>query len=264
MLYTFIVCYGEVTQTGMIVATTLIYFINILVFYLYDSLASSYIKIAETTILEKEREFYYHQCSMMQASTEELRAFRHDLKNQLIGVTELIKAGNEENAKKMLETMYEKVSMKTLFSATGNIPIDSIINYKLQNVGNEQIQVETDIRIPADFEIDISDCITILGNLLDNALYALKQVEKSKRYLQLKLVYEKGVLMLRCVNPYVTQVQYENGKIVSAKEDRETHGFGLKNIEYTVKKYNGCMEIQHENHKFVVDILLYLSVDRKK
>ena len=63
---------------------------------------------------------------------------------------------------------------------------------------------------------------------------------------------------------YVAEVRYENGKIVSTKTDRREHGFGLKNIEAVAKKYNGCMNVNHNDGVFVVDVLLYLTVDCKK
>lgn len=264
ILYVFIIHSEDVTQIKVIVAAVLIYLVNIIAFYLYDSLAVSYMKISEATVLEKERELYFNQCTMMQNSTNELRAFRHDIKNQLIGVSELISGGKYEEAKKLVGGLSGKLNTKLLFSTTGNIPMDSIINYKLQNTGNEQIRVETEIAIPAEFDMDIADCITVLGNLLDNALYALQQVEEQERYLKLKVVFDKGRLMIQCANPYVTEVQYEKGRIVSAKTDRTMHGFGLKNIESVAKKYGGYMNVNHGDGTFIVDVLLYLPVDCKK
>lgn len=254
----------DVTQTEVIVATILILLVNVTTFYLYDSLAANYIKLSEAAVLEKERELYYNQCTMMQTSTNELRAFRHDLKNQLIGVSELMGVGKYEEAKELVGGLSGKLNTKILFSTTGNIPIDSIINYKLQSAGNEQIRVEAEIAVPEDFGMNISDSITVLGNLLDNALYAVRQVEESERYLKLKVVFDKERLIIHCANPYATEVRYENGKIVSTKTDRREHGFGLKNVEAVAKKYNGCMNVNHNDGVFVVDVLLYLTNDCKK
>lgn len=264
VLFAFIVNSSDVAQSEVIVAAVLILMVNVVTFYLYDSLAASYLKLAESAVLEKERELYYNQCTMMQDSTNELRAFRHDLKNQLIGVSELMGAENYEEAKTLVSELSGKLNAKSLFSTTGNVPMDSIINYKLHNTGNEQVRVETEISVPAEINMGVSDCITILGNLLDNALFAVYKVGEDKRYLKLKVVFDKGCLMIQCTNPYVTEVQYKDGKIVSAKKNQKEHGFGLKNIEAVVEKYSGCMEICHENGVFAVDVVLYLPVDCKK
>jgi sensor histidine kinase YesM len=50
-------------------------------------------------------------------------------------------------------------------------------------------------------------------------------------------------------------VQYKNDEIVSAKG--EGHGYGLRNIRRSVDKYNGFMEIGHENGLFSVVLFLY-------
>ncbi|MBR2407807.1 MAG: GHKL domain-containing protein [Lachnospiraceae bacterium] len=264
VLHLFIAQSKDVTQIEVIIAAILIYLVNVTAFYLYDSLADSYIKLAENAVMEKERELYYNQCIMMQTSTNELRAFRHDLKNQMISVSELMSAERYEEAKELMGELSGKLNTKTLFGMTGNIPIDSIINYKLQSAGNEQIRVDAEIAVPEELNMDISDSITVLGNLLDNALYALQQIEESKRYLKLKVMFDKGRLMIHCANPYVTEVRYENGEIISTKSDRKEHGFGLKNIEAVAEKYNGCMNVNHNDGVFTVDVLLYLTFDCKK
>lgn len=250
---------GHVTQFTLTLSVALIFLLTILVFYLYDSLALSYIKIAETAVLEKEKELYYNQCHIMQNSTKDLQAFRHDLNNQFAVISELLDAEKYDSVKTHVQGLLKKTGDKMIYSTTGHTPIDSIINYKLQNAVNNHIKVQTEVVVPMDLEIDISDIITIIGNLLDNSLYALKQLPEHKRTLTLKIMYSRERLFIQVSNPYLTKVQYENGEIITAKDDKQNHGFGLKNIEKAVEKYNGFMEINHENMTFTVDILLYLS-----
>lgn len=264
VLYVFVVQYGNVTQTIVFLTAIIIFLINFMTFFLYDSLAKSYMKLSEATILEKEREFYFNQCTLMQNSTNDLRALRHDIKNQMIGISQLLDAAQYEDAKELVEKISGKLNAKKLFSTTGNIPLDSIINYKLQCAENEQVKVETEIVVPDELNIDIADSITILGNVLDNAIYALKQVKKTERYLKLKVTYTKGCLIIQCENPYETELQYKNGKLISSKSDKNEHGFGLKNIEATAQKYNGNMNISHENSVFVIKVALFLPIHCKK
>lgn len=259
-----IILSGDTTQTKMLVAVGIIYFVNIVVFYLYDSLAASYIKIAESAILQKERELYLNQCHLMQNSTEELRSFRHDLKNQLIVALDLMEKEQYGEAQNLLEILAGKIQAKAIYSQTGNMPIDSLINYKLQTAENEFIRVETEIAIPKDLEIEASDSIIILGNLLDNALEALKSVEKEERFLNIKMVYDKECLILRMENSYGTDICEENGKIISTKACPQKHGYGLKNVEKAVEKYDGYMELHHENGIFTVEVMVFVPIYCKK
>ena len=255
---------GQLSQVQLITGISVVYFLNITTFYLYDSLASSYKKLSETVVMEKEKELYFRQCEMMQDSTEELRAFRHDLNNQLIAVTGLLEAGKDLEAARLLSELTGKTRTYALHSTTGNVPVDSIVNYKLQNAMKEKITVESEVRVPQDLEMEVSDCITILGNLLDNAITAVTMLPEEKRFLRLKVVYDRGRLIVRCENPYCQEIVCQNGEIVSSKQNQSEHGIGLKNVERVVEKYMGCMNIYHENQTFLVEILIFLSNSYEK
>lgn len=249
---------GNASQIKVILSVIMIFILNIIAFYLYDSLTYAYVKIANTTVLEKEKELYCKQCEIMQSSTKDLQAFRHDLKNQFIVVSELLESYNYEAAKSQIDMLSDKINKKIIYSTSGNIAIDGIINYKLQNAINEQINVNVDIAIPCDLNVEISDIVTIFGNLLDNALYAVMQIPENERSISIKTIYSNKRLFIQVVNPYNSEVYYENGEIVTSKNNREKHGYGLKSIEKAVDKYDGYMEINHNSGFFSVDILLYL------
>jgi len=62
-----------------------------------------------------------------------------------------------------------------LYSTSGNIVVDSIINYKLRSISDWNVAVTVDIVIPTELPIEIVDLSTILTNLLDNAVQALQR-----------------------------------------------------------------------------------------
>lgn len=249
----------NVTQAKVVISVILILLLNITAFYLYDLLAAAYAQIAKTEILKIENELYCKQCEIMQSSTEDLQAFRHDINNQFIAVYNLLEAGEYDSAKDQVANLSDKIKVKIIYSTTGNIAIDGIINYKLQGAVNEQISVNTEIAVPYDLNIEIYDIITILGNLIDNALCALKELVEMERSLSLKLIYNRDRLIVRVSNPYMTEIRYENGKIITSKNDSHHYGYGLKNVEKIVEKYDGYMEINHDNNIFTVDILLFVN-----
>lgn len=238
-------------------SATLIFALNAIVYFLNKSLSVNYIKNAEMTLLAKENELYCRQCEIMKSSTDDLQSFRHDLNNQFIAMSELLSAKKYDEVQNMLNSLYKQTQASEIYSNTGNTAIDSIINYKFQNALNDNITVETQIAVPSDIKIDTVDIITILGNLLDNAITAVMQTEK--RCILLKLAYTKGRLVIRVSNTYSNEIRYSGDDIITTKSDTENHGYGLKNIADTVEKYNGYMNITHSDRKFTVDILLYLE-----
>lgn len=248
----------SVSQVQAIISIVLMFVLNITAFYLYDSLAESYAQKSKFALIEKENELYCKQCELMQTSTQELQAFRHDLNNQFVAMNELLIKGRYNDLKIHLQTLAKLTGERTVYSTTGNVAVDGIINYKLQNAMINHIRVTADVAVPSELSIEIADIITILGNLFDNALSAIMQLPEEERSLSLKLVYGQERLIISMSNPYKTDVRYENGEIVTTKKDTRNHGFGIKNIEKVVEKYNGYMEITHDNQIFTTDLLLYL------
>lgn len=248
-----------ITQVGILFSLALGFLLDLTAFYMYDSLALSYSEKARLSVLEKENELYSKQCKLMQKSTEDLQSFRHDLSNQFAVVLELMERKKYDLAQSQIATFTTQLNYSMIYSTTGNTVIDGLINYKLQCAVNDHIKVISDIVLPYDLYINTIDIVTILGNLLDNAISALQEIPESDRKLTLKIVYSKDRLIIHMSNPYKGEIQYQNGEIITSKQDNANHGFGLKNVEKTVDKYDGYLEINTISGIFNVDILLHIS-----
>ena len=248
----------NLTKVEAVGSVSLLFAVNIIAFYLYDSLAENYIKKSKLALLQKENELYSRQCEIMQSSTEDLQAFRHDMSNQLIILNHLLEEGKDEEARRQLDQLSRFIKGKVIYSTSGNIIIDGLVNYKLQSVASENIKVETEIVVPEQLNIDIADFVTLLGNLLDNALEALKKVDREQRILTIKIVFSQERLIGRITNTYCGEIHQKDDKILTSKKEKQKHGYGLSNVEKIIKKYNGYMEIDYANWEFRVDFIIYL------
>lgn len=246
------------TKTEIIISTIIIFMINLLTFYLYDALSASYIQKTKATVLAKEKEMYYNQCMMMQESTENLQRFKHDINNQFISMQQLIVTKKYDELEKQVLNLSEQLNITKIYSHTGNITVDSIINYKLNSLTSNNVEITTEIAVPETLSIEINDIVALVGNILDNAIYALKEVNPPGK-LYFKMVYSRGRILIKETNNFETEIKYVNGEITSTKSDSLEHGLGLKNIEKIVKKYNGYMDIEHSSNIFTLNIIMFLS-----
>ena len=106
-------------------------------------------------------------------------------------------------------------------------------------------------------EVSDFDLTTILGNLLDNAIRAVKETEKNK-YLSIDIQYKSGRLIIRFVNSYKHIEKSKMGNyFISTKEDKNKHGIGQINIERTVDEYDGIIDVKYGDKKFETMIILY-------
>ena len=128
--------------------------------------------------------------------------------------------------------------------------------YKLRNAEELGIQATVDVAVPEILNIEIVDIVTIIGNLLDNAIQAMLKT-KQERSLFLKVFFTKGRLIIAVRNTFDGKVNYQNGKIITSKKELN-HGHGLNNIENALKRYNGSMRLDHDAMIFSVHAMLYV------
>lgn len=102
------------------------------------------------------------------------------------------------------------------------------------------------------------DIATLFGNALDNAIEASRRVEDpSKRLVKLALHARGEMTVIRVENWYSGVVQKDSaGNLVTVKSDRSRHGFGVKSIRWTARKYGGEVSTSFDGQWFTLTILL--------
>ena len=228
-----------------------------LMIYLQDCLFELFASKEQVSLIEQEKAYYQREALIIQQKQELQKQFQHDLKNRLQVLNEIADSGNLPELKKYLAEMAEKHRGHEVFSNTGNLIIDSIINSKLQDALEIGIEVEASVILPVTIEINSDDMVVILGNLLDNAIEACQRMTSSK-YIKLFIKYEEGCLII-CIKNTFDQIINKNGEnFITRKEDSGLHGLGIKSVKSTIEKYSGLMEIASQGSEFAVDIILYL------
>ena len=99
----------------------------------------------------------------------------------------------------------------------------------------------------------------LLGNLLDNAIEAVSEVQqKGKRYINLSLrQLGEGIVRIECMNYYEGDRIFHDGLPKSTKGDDLNHGFGMRSIRQIAQKYSGEMSVSAEEGVFSVAIVFY-------
>lgn len=249
----------DLSQGIMVASVVILFIINLLVFNLQDKLSSAYETKLISMLYAQEKDYYLSQCQTMQESVHKVKSLRHDMKIHLSTLRELSARNDLENITLYLNDLLGEAEESEIYSDTGNLAFDSIINYKLKDARKNNILPTINILIPPVTNIKLVDIATILGNLLDNAVCAVEDVDK--KWLELDIKFIKGTLVLKAVNPFNGSIKLNDSinnevrNIVSSKEG-ENHGYGLKNIKKVVDRYHGEMGINFENNVFTVDILL--------
>lgn len=240
-----------VTET--IICIVILLIINVFVFYFYDELMKFYESKIEKTILQQQSNAYLKQLEIINQSKENLKTFRHDLKNHVLSLKYYIDSQNREDAIKYLDNIFEYINYSKEYAKSGNSEIDSLINYKMDLAEKYNIKVDVDLAIPEKLNINSFDLSIIIGNLLDNAIEAASKAEE--KFINISLELDRNVLYISISNSYDGKLKFNGRKLATTKN--ENHGLGLNSALKSIEKYMGTMNLHYDNRIFYVDILIY-------
>ena len=190
LMETVIFSQKDIMDSVKVISVIFMLTVLFLIIYLYDFISKYYVGKIQSEILEREKNYYLKQVELLEQNNTSIRNFRHDMKNHLYAIASMISDDNEE-AKKYLTNMTEKFEKNEIYSSTGNIALDSVINYKLGKASNQSIQINSNITIPSHIQEGVEDLVTIIGNLLDNAIEASENVVED-RYIGMKIKYKRA------------------------------------------------------------------------
>ena len=253
-------------QFLVVVMSVMAIAINIFSFYFLNTISKAYEEKLKSALHAQEKEYYFAQCLLMQESVDKVKSIHHDMKLHLATARDFTASNKADEATNYINGLLGDISEVENYSDTGNIAFDSIINFKLKNAVNDNIKLDVNVSIPPALNIEVVDVVTILGNLLDNAFDAVANVEDKR--IKLTIESEKGNLFITVENTFDGVIKHAKSKdkdgaekVIATRKDGSEHGYGLKNIRKSVEKYNGHMDITHEENIFTVGILLYVDDD---
>jgi sensor histidine kinase regulating citrate/malate metabolism len=238
------------------IASVFMILINVLVFYIFDNIVEMSFKIRENENIETMNKAYEKQLEIIKNNDEKTAVLRHDFKNQMAKLYELIEEDNEK-AREHIERISEHITAKGNYSDSGNKNIDSFLNYKFAEFESIKCDIDCNIMIPADIDLNPFEMTALLGNLLDNALRALQNIEKP--YIIFNMSYSKNVVKISVKNPYDGNIIQNGNEFTTTKKDKYNHGKGLNIVKNIVKKYDGETRISTNNNIFSVNICFFLN-----
>lgn len=210
---------------------------------------------AEKSIIDSQNQYLKNQLNLIEESNKHNSMLRHDMKNHLLSL-KLLSENEDDRAGKYIDDVLQKMENKQIFANTGNVIIDSIVNYKLGQLSREHIVISADISADENITISDFDLTTMLSNLLDNAIRAARESKDNKK-IELKINYERNRLYISCINSYFEIKKDSMGNYLTTKEDSNNHGIGIKSIRDTVEKYDGIMDIDSDGVEFKTEIIIY-------
>lgn len=211
---------------------------------------------AEVRAIDEMLRRQHEQYLQSKRSIEIVNRKYHDLKHQ-IGV---IRAeGDPGRRASYLADLEASLAGYAAQADTGNGVLDVILTTKSMECAERGIDLTSVVDGAVLDFMSAMDVAAVFGNALDNAIDGVMAVpDQEKRLIKVAVYARDRFALLTFENWFTGELRTEDGHIVTRRQDRARHGYGLKSIRYTAEKYGGSMTVNIEDQWFVLRVLLPL------
>nr|WP_325296142.1 ATP-binding protein [uncultured Oscillibacter sp.] len=166
----------------------------------------------------------------------------HDFHNHIGVLRQFLTHEKYGEAVRYLDELQAPVRNLTAAVWTGDETADYLINSKAAAAEADGIRFQVQVEFPRRTNIRSVDLCAILGNLLDNAIEAARQVENPERRtvaLTIRRIHQ--MLVIKVENSFAGAPVQEKGELKTTKTEGGLHGWGLKSAQTAAEKYDGMV-----------------------
>ena len=189
----------------------------------------------------------------------DIRALKHDMGNHICVLENLFAKNETEEFEKYLNELKTTYSVSAEGIKTGNPVTDVILTQKQQEAEEKGIAFDCKFVYPSDTKINAFDVSVILNNAITNAFEGVEGY--ANPYVTISAYRKKNAYILEVSNCICKSVEIdsETGLPVTSKKDKESHGYGLANIQKVAQKYYGDIDISQDDNSFTLTVMLMLD-----
>ena len=226
---------------------------NILVLYLINDIMEREVKMHENKVFQIQAK---NQLEMYRSISENLKRKTHEFKNQILCIESLLDKKNYSKLEEYVGKIYGLLNNEPDAINTNNVIVNAILNTKYQEAEAKGIVFVFRVNDLSELKMKDEDVVTILANLLNNAIEACEKCE-DKKVIKFKFFKEDDKIIIAVKNTFNYDVKYENGEIKSTKTSNlDEHGVGIKNVLKSIEKYGGSYVIEDKNKEFFFSIII--------
>lgn len=191
---------------------------------------------------------------------EETTRFRHDIRNNLLCLNDLLQEGRTREATEYLnDLLHTSRSLSPKF-VSGDQMLDCILGVKDRVMEENGISFQLDGVLAGGLRWKPMDICNVFANALDNAIEACQQLPEDQRQITMTIRGTEQYWFVTVQNPAPTEVDTQqlclkNGGFTS-KADARQHGIGTYTMKTTVENYGGILKADCTDGIFTLEIMI--------
>lgn len=152
----------------------------------------------------------YQQLLIRKEDQQEFRKVKHDYVNLISAAKGFIEIGKPEKALEIFQCTNDDITGLSRFSLCSNETVNTIYIYmKKQEAEKIGVTVKAEVEEHYPLNVDDYDFCRVLGNIIDNAVNALREFEGEKLF-GLSIEIDEDFVRIKGENPLMQRRQKEN------------------------------------------------------
>lgn len=229
---------------------------NFIVFSLIENVVRREKQISESKLLQNDikskHEYYQYVSENYEIQRQEI----HEFKNQIDCILEMLNHGEYAQTQTFLKNITENLDDRIDCIDTKNAIINAVLNQKYRTALKKEILMVFQLQNLSENQIKDTDIVTILSNLIDNAIETCEKCNGQKR-IKVKIKFNDAKdTIISVKNSVPNGYKFDKNHIVTNKKNKRIHGCGIKNIINIVEKNEGHYNIECSDNEFFFSIII--------
>lgn len=205
---------------------------------------------------EQKANLYKQNIISSNSQIETIKLLKHDMKNNISCIDALIEEENYDEAHNICHSLTNKYTSIGTIVNTENYLLNAVLNVEIEKAKSYGIPVKLSITNDLKMFKNSSDIISLIGNILDNAISYLSKNKVKNNAINFSTGYEGSYSVIKCRNNILDSVLFNNPSLKTDKKDKDNHGKGITIINSIAHKYNGDVIIKERNKEFIITVIL--------
>lgn len=205
---------------------------------------------------EQKANLYKQNIISSNSQIETIKLLKHDMKNNISCIDALIEEENYDEAHNICHSLTNKYTSIGTIVNTENYLLNAVLNVEIEKAKSYGMPVKLSITNDLKMFKNSSDIISLIGNILDNAISYLSKNKVKNNEINFSTGYEGSYSVIKCRNNILDSVLFNNPSLKTDKKDKDNHGKGITIINSIAHKYNGDVIIKERNKEFIITVIL--------
>lgn len=204
-----------------------------------------------------------NQYALVEQSEQNLKILRHDMRHYLNMIHSLAEQGECEEIKKVTSHVTDEVEKNTVKKYCGNVIVNAVLINMMRKAATYEADVRLDLVIPKETPVNDYEFASVTANLMENALFCIKDFSKEKKYIDVKIHCSKEYLLIEMKNEYEYEPVLDSVNGLPKSKKGGNHGLGMQSALAFADRIGGSLICDCSNGIFSIMIFTKFHAVKK-